>query len=452
MENIELIIKLSNDKCELDNTNSLSTLSYCDTLDYKVQEDISCYIKSILKKHSKSEEFYLNSALKSIQKDFKITPLSKPEDSEQGMTVKLSTKLFNYPFAILKFSKDITLIQEDNIIHEILVGMVLNSIRPYTPNFMYTYGGFICSPPIDRSIINKMKEYENLNSIGKLTEPLLELYYDTMNNEDDIEEIENKDVFIEYLPTFFSTMRRLRYKWINTHNFNIFKRMKNEIVEVLEETKQFHSNPKKRDSELLKEYLGEVEIMLDDLLKYEKQFKEASVYFEENTINDIINQDFLCSGEDKSVILVSEFFNKSISFTEFIKEEQSIKDINDILFQIILSLVIANKTLKFKHNDLHTDNILIQPNNCILHYTLNNKDIYLEPRYIARIIDYGFSECVYNRKHIKPNLEDYEDKSSMSDLQNFRKLEDLFSPYISTLMELKYFDKIEEFILSNDFN
>ncbi len=451
MENIELIIKLSNNKCELDNTNSLTTLSYCDTLDYKVQEDISCYIKSILKKHSINTEFKLNSALKSIQNDFKITPLSKPEDSEQGMTVKLSTKLFNYPFAILKFSKDITPIQEDNIIHEILVGMVLNSIRKYTPNFMYTYGGFICSPPIDRSIINKMKEYEDLNSIGKLTEPLLELYYDTINDEDDIEEIENKDVFIEYLPTFFSTMRRLRYKWINTHNFKVIKMMKNECVEVLEETKQFHSNPKKRDKELLKEYLSEVEIMLDNILKNERRFKEAALYFEENTDN-IVNQDLLCSGEDKSVLLISEFFNKSISFTEFIREEQSIKDINDILFQIILSLVIANKTFKFKHNDLHTDNILIQPNNCILHYTLNNKDIYLEPRYIVRIIDYGYSECIYDGKHIKPNLEDYEDKSSISDLQNFRKLEELFSPYISTLMDLKTFDKIEEFILSNDFN
>jgi hypothetical protein len=34
-----------------------------------------------------------------------------------------------------------------NMLHEIVVGKYLNLLRKFTPNFMYTYGGFICSTP-----------------------------------------------------------------------------------------------------------------------------------------------------------------------------------------------------------------------------------------------------------------------------------------------------------------
>lgn len=49
------------------------------------------------------------------------------------------------------------------IIHEIFVGSILNLTRKDIPNFVYTYGGFVCSPPINPSanIFSYCKNTEN---------------------------------------------------------------------------------------------------------------------------------------------------------------------------------------------------------------------------------------------------------------------------------------------------
>ena len=46
------------------------------------------------------------------------------------------------PFAVLKTTDENSLIADS--IHEITVGFILNKIRDRVPNFMYTYGGFLC--------------------------------------------------------------------------------------------------------------------------------------------------------------------------------------------------------------------------------------------------------------------------------------------------------------------
>lgn len=77
-----------------------------------------------------------------------------------------------------------------------------------------------------------------------------------------------------------------------------------------------------------------------------------------------------------------------------LKQELSNLDLLSILFQIFCSLEFAQNSLFFTHYDLHTENILIQENThkeCFK-ISIFDKDFHFEkPKYIVKIIDYGFS-------------------------------------------------------------
>ena len=76
--------------------------------------------------------------------------------------------------------------------------------------------------------------------------------------------------------------------------------------------------------------------------------------------------------------------------------------IYSIFLQIALSLCIAEETYKFIHCDLHTNNILIKelsfPKK--LRYVLNNQEYFITTKYVAQIIDYGYSAITYNDKRL----------------------------------------------------
>ena len=68
------------------------------------------------------------------------------DDTSQGVVWKLDIR--GASIATLKYSfgpRDN--VGFHNIIHELVVGLVLNQLKDIVPNFMYTWGGFICSPP-----------------------------------------------------------------------------------------------------------------------------------------------------------------------------------------------------------------------------------------------------------------------------------------------------------------
>ena len=77
-----------------------------------------------------------------------------------------------------------------------------------------------------------------------------------------------------------------------------------------------------------------------------------------------------------------------------LQRELSNLDLLSILFQILCSLEFAQNSLFFTHYDLHTENILIHENtqNESFKVPIFDKDFYFEkPKYIVKIIDYGFS-------------------------------------------------------------
>ena len=98
----------------------------------------------------------------------------------------------------------------------------------------------------------------------------------------------------------------------------------------------------------------------------------------------------------KDDILFIENIKDSKKFCSFIKDE---KISNDIIYstikQVILAVCIAQKTCKFTHYDLHSDNVLMKKcdkNLCVL-IKIDDENQFLVPTYgyIPTIIDFGFS-------------------------------------------------------------
>ena len=51
------------------------------------------------------------------------------------------------PFATMKYSKAV-IPKSHNMMHELIIGFILNTIRNLTPNFMYVWSGFSCNIPL----------------------------------------------------------------------------------------------------------------------------------------------------------------------------------------------------------------------------------------------------------------------------------------------------------------
>ncbi len=119
--------------------------------------------------------------------------LTKKWKSKEGIVSKIDLRLNslrNQPiiqnFAIMKLQQP-RAFEDENLIHEIAVGLILNNLRDYLPCFMYTYGGIFCGYP---------KEYRMKANI----------YNDLCSNNDEAHSI----VISEYIPgnlTMFEFIR-----------------------------------------------------------------------------------------------------------------------------------------------------------------------------------------------------------------------------------------------------
>jgi serine/threonine protein kinase len=159
-----------------------------------------------------------------------------------------------------------------NIVHELAVGLSVNTLKDRVPNFMYTWGGFVCSPP-ERN--------------AKLANPSSSVEY--------------------------------KYK---------FEKM----------CVNSYENP---------------QVIL---------------------LNEFIN------GQSLRVLLDQKDFN----YTMFL----------EIIFQLACAIDIAQKELSFIHNDLHSENVLVQILEYSVDFNYDGKTIL--SRFIPVIIDYGHATLEYN--------------------------------------------------------
>lgn len=159
---LDQISKYNNQQCELAANNlnpnniyaTLATIAYGNTLtDYQAYIQIACAVRTILKRNRHS---FLKTAI------FSAIPVEDPElqfeleehhilsdTSVEGVVWTVGYNNNATPFATMKYSKIVGPNKSYNMIHELTVGLILNFLRAYVPNFMYVWGGFSCSIPAD---------------------------------------------------------------------------------------------------------------------------------------------------------------------------------------------------------------------------------------------------------------------------------------------------------------
>lgn len=143
----------------------------------------------------------------------------------------------------------------------------------------------------------------------------------------------------------------------------------------------------------------------------------------------------ICKKRDYPGYSLFEYINgKSLgTWLQSIKNE--IEVIN-VYAQIILSLEIAYKELKFTHYDLHKENILIIDLNeeKYITYVHNGKTFSLKSRYLVKIIDYGFSVVEYNNKKYFDKSGEYFEyigiSNSSSPINDFIKISSIILDFI----------------------
>ena len=464
MNKFKIISDFKDTKCKVENFD-FNEVSECNKLTFDTQNEIACFVTSILEKHALQKSHNLIEATKSLQQDFILQVLS---EGEQGMAFKVILKGFSEPFAVLKTSFKQTPIEKDNIIHEIAIGLILNNLRKFTPNFMFTYGGFICSPPVDRVRLSKMNELQNFfDKTVNIPEKLHELYFEILDtlSVDEFEQTENRLIFIDYLPTLRSKILNTIHKFRSRPNFKLIEKLKNELGAVLDEAEKFgaisfNKNPA-RDAEKLKEYLYVIDNMLTNIFNREDQLKEKINEIKLTETSSKEQLKLMCATDDKTVLLLTEFFDDATTLGDFIADEDIPKRYkSEVILQCVLSLIIAYKEVKYKHKDFHPENVLVQKNKCTLNYKLGDKDIQLESSYIARIIDFGFSMIEYKGEVITPIFEDeyrknnYKEKMEESDFHWLKHLvtylnEDSVDDFISEMLQLDDYDQIEYYLLNS---
>jgi hypothetical protein len=130
-------------------------------------ENLRCVVKELMEgiaKTSFSPEQYPFTPSQALLNFFpEIKPLGFnsangwPSADGIGILVGLKTQPYNpanriiWPFAFLKMQQ-LETTEDENLLHELAVGMVLNQMRNYLPCFMYIYGGFYCEYPDETDI------------------------------------------------------------------------------------------------------------------------------------------------------------------------------------------------------------------------------------------------------------------------------------------------------------
>lgn len=113
------------------------------------------------------------------------------------------------------------------------------------------------------------------------------------------------------------------------------------------------------------------------------------------TFNDFLKDTFL-------------YINQPTKFYKLaqIRRNLWIEKIKALIFQILAALTFANNSLQFVHNDLHIENVMLQPTQDeFLFYSHENTHFKVPTfGYIVKIIDFGRSTFVHNGSFYKSNI------------------------------------------------
>jgi hypothetical protein len=389
MENYYYIIKKYANKCG-DKTLGVKDLIKVLDTDYKKYSDLeiqqlkSCAITNLLEKYKIKSYDALVRCSQDIQQEIEVEPLSS---GEQGETMMMIVR--DDVFSIVKFSYT----EDAEILHEIAVGLILNTLREVAPNFMYMYGGVVCTIPFNRELQNKINDLQAdiITLVNKYNRGVFESLYENIDKEE-IEkflELEDMTNFIKYLPI-------LRQKLIKV---NIKRSIKvyNDLIFSLEKLLQTCVSYPENLENIIKWLLEEM------IEVFETDLKPKILELETLIKKPLYNNALLCANDNVNVMFFAEYINGSSLSSFFDKQYKDSELIATLVLQVLLSCVIAYNKYGYNHNDLHTENIFVEkkPNQTIT-YILENQSITLKCKYIARIIDYGLSEMSFDDTTLKP--------------------------------------------------
>lgn len=397
LESLTQIIK--KDCKKIDTKNEIQSL-LDSWLDYHSQEEISCMVKKSLKGLDKAVDG-LKIGDKNLQKIFR--PLKKISSGEFGVAISTGYK-GSEPFAIMKVTLGKKELYKSNLIlHEIIIGLILNSLRKDTPCFSYCYGGFYCSPPLDMEkhwSTWEEKDYDKIYEtfFGNWYRDL----YQYLPEENEIE----KDKVVVSIQNFI-------YKDY-PYDFLI-----KDYIDCLDNIS------KMVESEWIKR---RIEIKIDEIKRIDKE-KILNLKERAKHLRPILQENLLCNGKEDEItsICLFEMVNDSTNLIDFINGKNRKEDIIKVMIMIYISLYIAYKKYKFLHKDLHGGNILVRKLNKETSITLRvdqKKSCTISTSFVPQVIDYGLSVMEYNHL-LLDSLESEEKIESITDNDFFKDIDKL---------------------------
>ncbi len=123
------------------------------------------------------------------------------------------------------------------------------------------------------------------------------------------------------------------------------------------------------------------------LMRYEKKF----------TTQGVKEIDSICNVKGNNMFTILERIN-GITFKKWLRsKEYSLELFLNYYLQILFSLETA-QDIFYSHNDLHVDNVILKPiKESSIEYKIDNVSYFITTRYIATIIDFGYSYIYTSR-------------------------------------------------------
>jgi serine/threonine protein kinase len=305
----------------------------------------ACAIRNLLQSHKIKSVDSLIQCSQNITSEFFLQPLSS---GNQGETLLMMVD--DKPFAVVKYAK-YGIAEDEEVLHEIAVGLVLNTLRWCTPNFMFVYGGFLCTPPYDKDRVEMIQSLED--DITKCLNQKCRSLVKTIN---DKELAAHVSAF--RLQPSMQTFDALYQRTVVLSDF-VDSTNANQLLNVLQH---------------------EIQPLVQNMMDLQS--------------GGGLNMDLFCSNpNDANVMLISEYIN-GITMKQFVDMHSGDDElIACLILQVLLACTIAYKTFGFKHNDLHLTNVLVADNTSTdVRYVFLGNPIVLSCVYVAKMIDYGFSQ------------------------------------------------------------
>lgn len=392
-------------------------LEVSDWIKFSTQNTLACLVKKILKDFDKDSE-KIAFGDKSLQKVF--YPIRELSSGANGVTMVTGYK-GSEPFAIIKSTgSNEPLFYYENNLHEIAVGLLLNTLRKEIPNFMYLYGGFYCAPPLLlQKVFGEWKERENIQEKIREAYRMPTDFYKLEDDDYDLPDNEKNPLFKSFKDKMLDLQDTVQEKYrkeeITTKEY---MQARTNLLESLIDEWKVSGRPETRAEQLVMETILKLKSIDPNEIESlkEKIKEEPKLEFDPS---------HLCmSEEDKTTLVLYEYVKDSTSLRDFmfdkdVQKEDKIKVMN----QIILAYMMAYNKYKFVHHDLHTGNVLVRKLKDEMKCTYKNskgEKVTIFSRYIPVIIDMGMVSMEWNGlklETLNEELSDF-DKSNQDSIRS----------------------------------